>query len=289
MIKKIKQLPLCLIFIMITGLNLLQAQNYEKSIGDSIKSIVTFYYNSPVCAKAGLLKVKVPETFRSGGTFKSTLGLIINEFTGAINLDSSLAGSYTITYAIPANADTSYGFHQSYITIRASPTLVINPNSSVAPGSSIKLLVNGGQTYTWSPANTLSCENCPDPIASPTENTTYCVSSNLGTCSSSRCTEVELVCPGNKDLQVPNAFSPDGDGNNESFCLQGWDNCVSDFSFLIFNRWGEKVFSSNDTRFCWDGTYKGRALDAGVFVYVINATYSPTSIINKKGNITLLR
>ena len=91
------------------------------------------------------------------------------------------------------------------------------------------------------------------------------------------------------NLAVPNAFSPNGDGHSDLFVLQRWANCVSKFSFVIFDRWGEKVFETEDASKSWDGTYNGKHLDAAVFVYIINATMTSGEKITKKGNISLIR
>lgn len=92
------------------------------------------------------------------------------------------------------------------------------------------------------------------------------------------------------DYTVPNAFSPNNDGHNDLFVLRGWlNNCVSDFSLNVFDRWGEKVFESNDPSKSWDGTFRGKTLDPNVFVYFINANVNGGDKIHKKGNISLIR
>lgn len=90
-------------------------------------------------------------------------------------------------------------------------------------------------------------------------------------------------------LAVPNAFSPNGDNRSDLFILNNWEKCVSSFSFLIFNRWGEKVFETVDSTIGWDGTYKGKLQDPAVFVYYIKAKTITGEEINKKGNISLIR
>lgn len=90
-------------------------------------------------------------------------------------------------------------------------------------------------------------------------------------------------------LAVPNAFSPNNDGHSDLFVLHGWENCVSTFSFLIFDRWGAKVFESENPALGWDGTFNGKALDPAVFVYYINAETLSGEKISKKGNISLIR
>ena len=88
---------------------------------------------------------------------------------------------------------------------------------------------------------------------------------------------------------MPDAFTPNNDGVNDEFCLQGWDVCITDFKILIYDRWGEKVFESTDSGFCWNGQYKGKIFDPAVFVYYLNAKLSNNSEINKKGNISLIK
>jgi gliding motility-associated-like protein len=137
----------------------------------------------------------------------------------------------------------------------------------------------------------LSCSNCANPVASPSETTTYCVTTSTGSCSDDDCVEVkvETPCSTNKDLGVPNAFSPNNDGNNDLFCLSGWSACMDEFTILIYDRWGEKVFESSKADFCWDGSYKGKILDPAVFVYFIRATFTTGDKVVKKGNISIIK
>lgn len=87
---------------------------------------------------------------------------------------------------------------------------------------------------------------------------------------------------------VPNAFTPNGDGINDMFCLQGW-NCTTDFNMSVFNRWGEKMFESSDHAFCWPGTYNGKVLEPDVYVFIIWAKRNDQSWIDLKGNLMLIR
>lgn len=91
------------------------------------------------------------------------------------------------------------------------------------------------------------------------------------------------------DYSLPNAFSPNGDGRNDLFTLHGWANCVSEFSLVIFNRWGEKIYETDNPVKAWDGTYNGQALDPGVYIYYLNAKTNAGEAKNKKGNISLIK
>jgi len=72
-------------------------------------------------------------------------------------------------------------------------------------------------------------------------------------------------------------------------CVYG--GCVSKLSFVIYNRWGEKVFETTDVSLteCWDGTFKGKSLNSGSFVYKLIVTLTNNEVIEESGNITLIR
>lgn len=90
-------------------------------------------------------------------------------------------------------------------------------------------------------------------------------------------------------VAIPNAFSPNKDGNNDSF--KPLFNCgVESYSLSIYNRWGEKVFESNNVADGWDGMYKGSTEPVGTYVYFTQFKLSDKqNIETKTGNVTLLR
>lgn len=107
---------------------------------------------------------------------------------------------------------------------------------------------------------------------------------------SNDCTQSQAIeCSVNSEYDIPSAFSPNNDGHNDLFILQGWKNCVTDFSIFIFDRFGEKVYESSDPAKGWDGTLKGKFMDPGVFVYYIIGTGIGGKKISKKGNISLIK
>ncbi|MGB3946753.1 MAG: gliding motility-associated C-terminal domain-containing protein, partial [Bacteroidia bacterium] len=97
------------------------------------------------------------------------------------------------------------------------------------------------------------------------------------------------IIPDCNNLSLPNAFSPNNDGRNDLFSIHGWPGCVSDFSLVIFNRWGQKVYETENVSAYWDGTLKGKALDPGVYIYYINAKSVNGEDIVRKGNISLIK
>jgi gliding motility-associated-like protein len=194
------------------------------------------------------------------------------------------AGSYNVTVT-----DSNNCYQVSSFTVNAipGPTAEAGPDLTINIGNMATLNAGGGEAYLWNTGDTTATINVSPQIA-----TVYCVTvtDTLG-CSGTACVNVfvEIPCPTNDDLSVPNAFSPNNDGNNDDFCLQGWDYCISVFIVYIFDRWGEKVFESSDPEFCWDGTYKGKPMDAAVFVYYISAVLNNNDKITRTGNISLIR
>jgi gliding motility-associated-like protein len=89
-------------------------------------------------------------------------------------------------------------------------------------------------------------------------------------------------------LYSPTAFSPDGDGINDLFKVYGQG--MSDFKIEIFNRWGQMIYKSFQLSEGWDGTFKGKNLPTGSYVYKIKTSeYSEDKKIVKTGTIALVR
>jgi len=88
-------------------------------------------------------------------------------------------------------------------------------------------------------------------------------------------------------VYVPNIFSPNGDGNNDVFYVRA--TMIRKFHLLIYDRWGEKLFESDDIASGWDGTYKGQDMHSDVYVYHLALTLSDNTEVKRKGNISLVR
>lgn len=93
------------------------------------------------------------------------------------------------------------------------------------------------------------------------------------------CTQCRIV--------MPNAFSPNQDGVND--VLKPIGMCVESLNTQIFNRWGQKVFSTSSMSDGWDGTYKNIAQGVGVYVYTIQGKYDTGVSFKLKGNVMLVR
>lgn len=169
------------------------------------------------------------------------------------------------------------------------PTANAGSSVTIQAGSSTQLNASGGVTYAWSPSAGLNNSNISNPIATPTLTTTYCVLvSDVGGCLDSTCVTVYLELPcGN--FYIPNAFSPNGDNENDVFKAYINPVCVLEYKLVIYNRWGEKVFETTDIKEGWNGVVNGAESNSAVYTFYCFAKLSNGIEIKKEGNVSLVR
>ena len=108
---------------------------------------------------------------------------------------------------------------------------------------------------------------------------------NAAGCADDTCQQVRtIVIPA---LDVPNAFTPNGDERNRRVFVRGFG--IAKMQFIIWNRWGQKVFQTNDYREGWDGKVKGTVQPMDVYAYTLEVEFFDGTKATKKGDITLLR
>lgn len=182
----------------------------------------------------------------------------------------------------------------AFIRVEVLPPPIEDPlnisDTSIIIGEYIDLDATAGEklNYSWRPKEGLNCNNCPTPRAQPLINTTYIVniSDPFGCYNFNDTINIEVI--EKYSLEVPNAFSPNGDGNNDIIYAKGW-GLKKLIAFKIFNRYGELVFESNDFDKGWDGTYKGKPQNMETYVYTVEAETYSGKVLSRKGNISLLR
>ena len=104
-------------------------------------------------------------------------------------------------------------------------------------------------------------------------------------CQDTVCRQVQsLINPG---LDVPNAFTPNGDGINDKVYVRGFG--IARMTFRIFNRQGLMVFQSASPAIGWDGKYKGVLQPMDAYAYTLEVQFTDGNTLTKKGDITLLR
>ncbi|QQS27663.1 MAG: gliding motility-associated C-terminal domain-containing protein [Sphingobacteriales bacterium] len=142
-------------------------------------------------------------------------------------------------------------------------------------------------TWQWSPAAGLSCTDCPNPWATVSENTTFVVTvvDEYG-CSATAMVMIEMI---DRLVVIPNAFSPNNDGENDIFRIVGYN--VSQVEYHVYDRWGNEMYSNttSDLLIGWDGTHNGTDCELGVYVYYCIVTYYDGQQQLFDGNVTLIR
>ena len=236
------------------------------------------------CANPGSGQIS---TVVSNGTSPYTYAWS-NSVSGAAisNLTGNTSYTLTVTDANGCSSTETYPLGLlGNLNVVASGT-----PTSILQGETVQLTASGATNYAWTPATNLSCVACATPIATPNVTTTYIVA---GT-DPSGCTGVDTVtifvqtvCG---DLYIPTAFSPNGAGPsaNNTLCIYG--NCITSLNYAVYDRWGEKVFETTEVdQQCWDGTFRGKELNSGIYAYKIRVTLTDGTYVEESGNLTLLR
>jgi gliding motility-associated-like protein len=173
------------------------------------------------------------------------------------------------------------------------PVDAIVSSDTIFSGQSINLntiTVGGPYSYNWTPPASVSNPQIANPNSSPDEPITYYVtitdSSGCENLDSVSVFVKEVFCE-EPEIFIPNAFTPNGDQNNDKVYVRG--NTIRELTFKVFDRWGELVFETTSPKQGWDGTYKGKAATPAVYVYWLEAVCYNEEKFFKKGNITLIR
>ncbi|PCJ88798.1 MAG: hypothetical protein COA57_03010 [Flavobacteriales bacterium] len=192
----------------------------------------------------------------------------------------------TITYTVVVT-DGNGCVDTAYITVTPSSVSAdAGQDVEINYGAETQLAVLGGTTWNWLPETGLSCMDCQNPIASPLEPITYVatVTNDAGCTASDNVTVTVNI---SNEIFVPMAFSPNGDGQNEVLYVRG--NTIKELYFVVYDRWGKKVFESADKNFGWDGRINGADAESGVYVYLVNAVIVNGNEVTAKGDVSLVR
>jgi gliding motility-associated-like protein len=176
------------------------------------------------------------------------------------------------------------------VPIVSPPVVNVNLSAiSLFQGDSVQLIASGAVTYQWTPATGLSCSACPNPVASPLQNTVYtAIGIDANGCRAEETVSIiiDIRC---NELFVPTIFSPNSSGPaaNEQVCV--FSNCIAEMDFAIYDRWGQLVFETKNPKECWDGTKDGKEVGTGAYTYRLLVKQVNGIEIKKSGSITLTR
>ncbi|MBS1918690.1 MAG: PKD domain-containing protein [Bacteroidetes bacterium] len=189
--------------------------------------------------------------------------------SGIFNPTTAEAGLQTIRYTY-MGTNGCVNFMEQIIPVNPTPVANAGPDKVVLEGGFVTLtpvLINGiPVTYLWSPSTGLNNPNIAAAVASPTEDITYTltVTSDKG-CTTNDQVYVEVL----KKPNIPNIFSPNGDGVHDQWEIQylsSYPGCTVD----IYNRYGQLIFHSVGYNTPWDGTVNGKQVPVGTYYYIVD-------------------
>lgn len=175
------------------------------------------------------------------------------------------------------------------IPVTVPPTISAGPNVTVMEGSGayIEAAVPPG-TISWSPSSSLSNATIARPYATPSATTNYTITLiDVNGCkaTSSMLFTVLPYC-----VKPMLAFSPNGDGTNDKWLvtLPG-NNCAGNINAVVFNRYGEVVYTNPSYQNNWDGTYHGKILPDGTYYYNLVYQLINGKTVKISGDVTIIR
>ena len=181
------------------------------------------------------------------------------------NLDLQASGEYKITATDSTACAKTEILH---VLVNPNPVVKISDHEMLC-SEQVSVLTPGlGYTdYTWQ-----------DGSKNPTLTATYEGMYWVVVTDSNSCKGVDsvLLRPCELLIWMPNAFSPNGDGLNDVFEPKYNLDIDIDFKILVFNKWGEEIFNSNDRNKGWDGTFKGVVCPEDLYTWTMTFTAPPT-------------
>ncbi len=276
---------------------------------DSIAVIVTpiFIANEPACASDSAsfsiefftntdnVMVMVSEGILSGGDGSYVIDEIPSDVPVTITVVDTILGCMVDTMFVAPECCVNC-LEERDITATADNK---PDGTTIHFGMQVQLDVQmpdcPGCIFEWSGPATISDPSRKNPVFEPANGIepdlytfTVDVTPAGECCPTLRDTVSVCVIPlCEAAVFVPNAFSPNGDDQNDVFRIRAAD--VDDVYLAIYNRWGEKLKELNSTKDTWDGTFGGKALPPDVYGYYMRARCINGEEIFRKGNITLLR
>jgi len=198
------------------------------------------------------------------------------------------------TYTVYSKENTC-GFDSTMqVQVTVNPTPVVdaikaNDITCLLPTAQLHATGSAGSSYAWTPVTGLNKANLADPVSAADTTTTYFVTAtNQFGCSATDTVTVFVEADGKWSFAAPNAFTPNYDGHNDCFRVITKGGAVIE-EFAIFNRWGQRLFSSNNQTACWDGRFNGEKQPAGTYVYMIKVRTVCGNIKKGTGTVLLVR
>ncbi|WP_367391361.1 gliding motility-associated C-terminal domain-containing protein [Lewinella sp. LCG006] len=287
-----------------SGITDLAAGTYTVQITDavgcSLSSSLTLIAPAPLAMTAAFIdpdcggydtgEVNVGDI--SGGTPPYLFALNGGVFSQQQQYPGLSAGSYTL---VVEDANGCTEAVSDILQARVIPIIELGADTSIElaevftlrPISSVPL-----DNFFWSPADGLSCVDCPNPTLTAIQPITYTLSvTSIDDCTTTDSITIRVL--DKRDVFVPNVFSPNNDGVNDQLIVFGGPEVVRIMKFRVFNRWGDLVYevselAPNSSTQAWDGRFKGEVLGSDVFVWSAEIEFIDGVTLDYAGDVLLL-
>lgn len=175
------------------------------------------------------------------------------------------------------------------IHVFQSPPLSIQAVDSICEGEEFLMEAFGNGSFNWQPLGSLSCISCSSPSATLEVSTQYVVTlTDVNSCTNRASILIALKEGCGDDILIPNVFSPNSDQSNDLFKIKVSN--IKAFECEIYDRWGIKLFHSNEVDISWNGTVSnGSKAPEGVYFYILKITKFNDQVKVHKGHLTLVR
>jgi gliding motility-associated-like protein len=195
-------------------------------------------------------------------------------------------GNYNLQLSDANNCTASQSI---FIEKQIVPTVSLGDDIEAYIGDEIQLLAQSNiipSTIFWTKINDLSCSTCMNPIVKPLQSGEYEIRiKDKLSCEASDKIKITL----NKDIYIPNVFTPNDDGVNDFFTIFGNKSVKEILYFGIFDRWGNLVFQGDANNNQWDGTFRNQPCQIGAYTYLVQIAFKNAKIEKFKGEVTLCR
>lgn len=213
-------------------------------------------------------------------------GLLLNDSTA----QNTVANPKTSTI-FRLIATNQCGADTAYVNVDIFPLTVsvVSDNTTIIEGDSIQLEVLNAINSLWYGADNISCDSCHEISLYPNSSTTIYVSGidSMG-CAYYDSIGIEVL-PKNATLFLPQAFTPNFDGNNDQYIVLNPKE-IKEINYLkVYNRWGELIFQTDDKNKGWDGIYQGDIQENGMYTYHVEYTGYDLITKFKQGFLMLLK
>ncbi|MEA3495239.1 MAG: gliding motility-associated C-terminal domain-containing protein [Bacteroidota bacterium] len=194
--------------------------------------------------------------------------------------------SITITqsgvYTLKISDNKCYETDSTEVIMYENPKPDLGPDLNFCPKKGETILLDGGNfvKWLWIPSNSTDRK-----IYLSQPDTYYLFVENVYGCKNSDTIIILENCK--NDIYIPNAFSPNGDGINDTFDIGA--EGINEKQIKIYNRWGERIFESKDKFKGWDGTFKGNNCKIDVYYYYITVQRKEEEAKIYSGTVTLVR